>query len=96
MEILNRIQAQGLIPIKASQFAFGISVARGPQFFQNFSFKNVHNYDIIRLSETFLNHDTLSDIGNLKIPGYELVRVDHSLYQKRGGICIYHKNFRAM
>ena len=96
MEILNRIQVQGLISVKASPFAFGISVARGPQFFQNFSFKNVHNYEIIRLSETYLNHDTLSDIYNLKIPGYELVRVDHSSDQKRDGICIYHKDFRAI
>ena len=27
MEILNRIQDQGLIPVKASQFATGISIA---------------------------------------------------------------------
>ena len=32
----------------------------------------------------------------MKIPGYELVRVDHSSDQKRDGICIYHKDFRAV
>ena len=29
----------------------------------------------------------------MKIPGYELIRVDHPSNQKRGGICIYHKDF---
>ena len=27
------------------------------------------------------------------MPGYELIRVDHPSSQKRGGICIYHKDF---
>ena len=53
----------------------------------------IHNYDIICLSETYLNYDTLSDSDDLKIPGYELIRVDYSSNQKRGGICIYHKDF---
>ena len=53
----------------------------------------IHTYDIICLSETYLNHDTLSDNENLKIPGYELIRVDHPSNQKRGGICIHHKDF---
>ena len=50
------------------------------------------NYDIC-LSETYLNHNTLSGSDNLKIQGYELIRVDHPSTQKRGGICIYHKDF---
>ena len=29
----------------------------------------------------------------MRIPGYELIRVDHPLNQKRDGICIYHKDF---
>ena len=29
----------------------------------------------------------------MKIPGYELSRVDHPSNQKRGGICVYHKDF---
>ena len=57
------------------------------------AYNAIHNYDIICLSETYLNHDTLSDSDNLKIPGYELIRVDHPSNQKRGGICIYHKDF---
>ena len=57
------------------------------------AYNAIHNYDIICLSETYLNHDTLSDSDNLKIPGYELIRVDHPSKQKRGGICMYHKEF---
>ena len=48
---------------------------------------------MIYLSETYLNHDTLSDSDNLKIPGYELIRAHHPSNQKRGGICIYDKDF---
>ena len=43
---------------------------------------------MICLSETYHNHDTLSDNDNLKTPGYKLIRVDHPSNQKRGGICI--------
>ena len=56
----------------------------------------IHTYDIICLSETYLNHDTLSENDNLKIPGYALIRVDHPSNQKRGGICIYHKDFLSI
>ena len=38
------------------------------------AYNGIHNYDIC-LSETYLNHDTLSYSDNLKIPGYELIRV---------------------
>ena len=48
---------------------------------------------MIYLQETYLNRDTLSDSDNLKIPGYELIRVDHTSNQKRRGICIYDKDF---
>ena len=41
----------------------------------------------------YLNHDILFHDGNLRIPGYKLIRVDNPLDQKRGGICIYHKDF---
>ena len=50
------------------------------------AYNAIHNYDVICLSETYLNHDTLSDSENLRIPGYELIRVDHSSNPKQGGI----------
>ena len=53
----------------------------------------IHTYDIICLSETYLNHAKLFDNGNLWIPSYKLIRVDHPSKHKRGGICIYQKDF---
>ena len=57
------------------------------------AYNTIHSYNIIFLSETYLNHETLSNNGNLKIPGYKLVRADRPSNQKRGCICIYHKDF---
>ena len=51
----------------------------------------IHTYDIC-LSKTFLNRDTLFN-NNLPKPGYKLIRADHPSNQKRGSICIYHKDF---
>ena len=44
---------------------------------------------IFCLSETFLDKGILSDDVNLDIPGYNLVRADHSANTKGGGVCIY-------
>ena len=55
------------------------------------SFNTVHKYDVICLSETFLNSDTLFDDENLVIPGYNIFRSDHPLNTKRGGVCIFYK-----
>ena len=57
------------------------------------AYNAIHNYNAICLSETYLNHGTLSKNDNLKIPGYELIRVDHPPNKKQGGICIYYKDF---
>ena len=56
------------------------------------AYNAIHNHDVC-LSETHLNHDALSDNDNLKIPCYELIRFDHPAIQKRGGTCLYHKDF---
>ena len=52
-----------------------------------------HNFDIICLSETYLNSSNLPDDETLEIPGYNLVRSDHPLNSKHGGVCIYYKNY---
>ena len=57
------------------------------------AFNAVHTYDIICPSETYLNHDTLFNNNNLRIPGYKLIRVDHPSNQKQGGTCNYYKDF---
>ena len=52
----------------------------------------LHKFDIICLSETYLNSEIPSDDKNLEIAGYNLVRKDHPSNSKRGGVCVYHKS----
>ena len=40
---------------------------------------SVHKFDIIRLSETYLNAETSSDDDNLEIRGYNFIREDYCL-----------------
>ena len=53
----------------------------------------IHKFDIICLSETYFDSSTSSDDDNLAISGYNLIRSDHPSNNKRGGVCIYYKNF---
>ena len=53
----------------------------------------IHKFDIICLSETYLDSSTTSDDDNLAISGYNLIRSDHPSNNKRCGVCIYYKNF---
>ena len=50
-----------------------------------------HNYDIICLSETFLNSPFETNDDRISIDGYNLIRVDHPSYSKTGGVCICYK-----
>ena len=49
------------------------------------------NFDIVCLSETFLNSSIQNDDHKLKIDGYNLIRSDHPSDSKKGGVCIYYK-----
>ena len=53
------------------------------------AYVSVHKFDIICLSETYLNSSV--DDENLEISGYYLIRSDHPFNKQRGGICIYYK-----
>ena len=57
------------------------------------AFIAVHKFDIICLSETYLDSSIAPDDDNLEISGYSLVRSDHPSNNKRGGVCVYYKNF---
>ena len=48
------------------------------------AYNAIHTYDKICLSETYLNRETLFGNDNLRIAGYELIRVDHPSNQKQG------------
>ena len=52
---------------------------------------SVHKFNIICLSETYLNSEIPSDDENLEIAGYNLVREDHPSNSKGGGVCVYCK-----
>ena len=51
----------------------------------------VHKFDVICLSETYLNSSILHDDDNLQILGYNLYREDRPLNVKQRGIGIYYK-----
>ena len=53
------------------------------------AYNSIHKFDIICLSETYLDSEILSDDDKLEIPGYNLARADHPNNIKRGGVCIY-------
>ena len=48
-----------------------------------------HKFDIICISETFLN-STYED-NDLNLNGYSLLWADHPSNAKKGGVCIYYK-----
>ena len=50
-----------------------------------------NNYDVICLSETFLNSSIQTTDDRISIDGYNLIRADHPSDSKRGGDCIYYK-----
>ena len=51
----------------------------------------MHKFDIICISESYLNSDTSSNDNNLNIPGYNMSRADHPSGNWCGGVCIYYK-----
>ena len=51
-----------------------------------------YKFDIVFISETYLDSSIISDDGNLEILGYNLIRLDHSSNSKRGGVYIYYKS----
>ena len=54
-----------------------------------------HKFDVICISETYLDSDTTNDNDNLKIAGYNLIQADHPSNTKQGGVCIYYKHSLA-
>ena len=53
----------------------------------------IHKFDIVCISEMYLDSNASPDDNNLKISRYNLIRSDHTLNNKRGGSCIYCKHF---
>ena len=53
------------------------------------AYNTVNKFDIICLSESFLDSSILSESNNLKTNGYKMVRADHPNHVKRGVVCAY-------
>ena len=52
----------------------------------------VHGFNIIYLSEIYLNSETPPNDTHLELPSYNMFRSDHPSNNKRGGVCIYYKS----
>ena len=57
------------------------------------SYITVNKFDIMCLSETFLDSSFLNDDPRLNLNGYSPIRADHPSDTKKGGLCIYYKNY---
>ena len=56
------------------------------------AYATTHNFDLICLTETFLDSSYPNDDPRLQLTGYSILRVDHPMNIKRGGVCIYYKD----
>ena len=52
----------------------------------------IKKFDVVCISETYLDSSNLSDDDNFDIPGCNVVRADHPSNTKKDGVCIYFKN----
>ena len=59
------------------------------------AYNAIHKFDIICLSETFLNSSLQNDDDSLVLNGYKLVRAGNPSDLKRRGVCIYFKRVTA-
>ena len=55
------------------------------------AYNAIHKFDIIYLSETFLNSSLQNYDDNLVLNGYKLIKADNPSDFKRRGVCIYLK-----
>ena len=55
------------------------------------AYNTVHKYDFICISETYFHSSVKSEDDDLRINGFKLIRMNHPLNTKRGGVCMYYK-----
>ena len=56
------------------------------------AYNAINRFDIICLSETYLDNSYHTDDDQLTFPGYNLIRADNPNNIKRGGVCIYYRD----
>ena len=54
-------------------------------------YNTIHQYNVICVSETFLDSSVSLDDHNISIQGYSLLWADHPNDVKRGDVCLYCK-----
>ena len=55
------------------------------------AYNTIHQYDILCISETYLDSSISNDDTTLSLPGYNFARSYHRDNVKRGGVCLYYK-----
>ena len=60
------------------------------------AYNTIHSYDLICLSETWLDCTTSIDPNGLSLIGYNLHRVDDPDNVKKGDACVYYKETLAV
>ena len=55
------------------------------------AYNTIHQYNVICVSEAFLDSSVSLDDHNLSIQGYSLIRADYPGDVKRDGVCLYFK-----
>ena len=60
------------------------------------AYVSLHHFEVVCISETYLDSTTVIDDENLEITGYNLLRADHASNSKRGGVCVYYKSSLAL
>ena len=55
------------------------------------AYNTIHKYDILFLSETYLDFSVSVDDATIFLPGYNLVQSDYLSNIKRGDVCLYYK-----
>ena len=56
----------------------------------------MHSYDLISLSETWLDSTTFIDSNDLSLKCYNLHRVEDPDNVTKGGVCVYYKETLAV
>ena len=59
------------------------------------AYNTIHKYDVIWISETYLDSSVRTDDKDILINGYNLICADHPSNNKRGRVCINYQKFLA-
>ena len=62
------------------------------EFFFLKAYIAVYKFDIVCISERYLDSNITTDDGNLEIFGYNLIQSDHPSNSEPGGVCMYYKS----